>query len=101
MLVKVLKDTNKMAVGKVILKDNKEHLVALRAYQRGIVMHILHYMDEIRPVDQIKEISESTPAKIDSKEMELGQLLVQNLTSQEFDISQYSDTYAKELEKTN
>jgi DNA end-binding protein Ku len=82
LLVKVLKDTNKMAVGKVILKDNKEHLVALRAYQRGIVMHILHYMDEIRPVDQIKEISESTPAKIDSKEMELGQLLVQNLTSQ-------------------
>jgi len=99
LLVKVLKDTNKMAVGKVILKDNKEHLVALRAYQRGVVMHILHYMDEIRPVDQIKEISESTPAKIDSKEMELGQLLVQNLTSQEFDISQYSDTYAKELEK--
>jgi DNA end-binding protein Ku len=99
LLVKVLKDSNKMAVGKVILKDNKEHLVALRAYQRGIVMHILHYMDEIRPVDQIKEISESTPAKIDGKEMELGQLLVQNLTSQEFDISQYSDTYAKELEK--
>ena len=39
-------------------KRNKEHLVALRAYQRGIVMHILRYMDEIRPVEDIKEISE-------------------------------------------
>jgi non-homologous end joining protein Ku len=31
--------------------------------------------------------------------LELGQLLVENLTSEEFDISQYSDSYAKELEK--
>ena len=38
-------------------------------------MHILRYMDEIRPVEDIKEISEATPAKIDSKELELGQLL--------------------------
>jgi DNA end-binding protein Ku len=99
LLVKVLKDSNKMAVGKVILRDNKEHLVALRAYQRGIVMHILYYMDEIKPVEQIKEISETSPSKIESKELELGQLLVENLTSEEFDISQYSDSYAKELEK--
>jgi DNA end-binding protein Ku len=89
LLVKVLKDTNKMAVGKVILRDNKEHLVALRAYQRGIVMHILHYMDEIKPVEQIKEISETSPSKIESKELELGQVLVENLISEEFDISQF------------
>jgi DNA end-binding protein Ku len=62
-------------------------------------MHILRYMDEIRPVEDIKEISEATSAKVDSKEMELGQLLVRNLSSEQFDISQYSDSYAKELEK--
>ena len=56
-------------------------------------------MDEIRPVEDIKEISEATPTKIDSKELELGQLLVQNLSSEQFDISQYSDSYATELKK--
>ena len=99
LLVRVLKENNKICIGKVILRENKEHLVALRAYQRGIVMHILRYMDEIRPVEDIKEISEATPAKIDNKELELGQLLVQNLSTEQFDISQYSDSYATELKK--
>lgn len=99
LLVRVLKESDKICIGKVILRENKEHLVALRAYQRGIVMHILRYIDEIRPVEDIKEISEATLAKIDNKELELGQLLVQNLSSEQFDISQYSDSYAKELKK--
>jgi DNA end-binding protein Ku len=64
-----------------------------------MVMHILRYIEEIRPVEDIKEISEATPAKIDNKELELGQLLVHNLSSEGFDISQYSDSYATELKK--
>jgi non-homologous end joining protein Ku len=41
-----------------------------------------------------------TSQKIDTKELSLGKTLVDNLTSsKEFDIGQYSDTYAKQLEK--
>ena len=40
-----------------------------------------------------------TSQKVDAKELSLGKRLVDNLTSKEFDIGQYSDTYAKELEK--
>jgi len=40
------------------------HIVALRHYQRAIVMH-LNYIDEVRPVD---EISEPQRANVDSKE---------------------------------
>src|ERR687891_2642335 len=60
LLVKVLHDTKKVAIGKVVLKDGeKEHLIAIRAYQRGFIMHTLHYLDEIKPVEDIKEISET------------------------------------------
>jgi DNA end-binding protein Ku len=52
LLVKILNETNKVAIGKVVLKE-KEHLIALRAYQRGLVMHQLRYLDEIRPMDEI------------------------------------------------
>lgn len=38
-------------------------------------------------------------ANVDIKELSLGKLLVENLSSQHFDLSQYSDAYAKELEK--
>ena len=55
LLVKVLTETKKIALGKVVLRD-KEYVVALRPYQRVIVMHLLHYIDDIRPVDEISEL---------------------------------------------
>ena len=98
LFVKVLTETKKIAIGKVVFKD-KEHIVALRPYQRAIVMHLLHYLDEIRPVDEISELKGLQRVNVDNKELSLGKLLVENLSSEHFDISQYSDAYAKELEK--
>src|SRR5919197_5802229 len=100
LLVSILKNTRKVAIGKVVLRD-REQIVALRAYQRGIVMHILHYLDEIRPMDEIKELTEAASAKIklDEKELQLGKMLVEQLTAEEFDASEYTDAYTKEVEK--
>src|SRR5215213_5910857 len=96
LLVKILNETKKTAIGKVVLRE-KEHLVALRAYQRGLVMHQLKYLDEIRPMDEIGNLD--SLQKVDSKELSLGKTLVESLTTEKFDPGQYSDTYAKELEK--
>jgi DNA end-binding protein Ku len=96
LFVKILHETKKVAIGKVVLRE-KEHIVALRAYQRGLVMHQLKYLDEIRPMDEIGGID--VPQNVDAKELSLGKALVDNLTNEKFDPGQYSDTYAKELEK--
>jgi DNA end-binding protein Ku len=96
LLVKILHETGKIAIGKVVLRE-REHLIALRAYQRGLVMHQLKYLDEIRPMDEIGNLD--SLQKVDSKELSLGKTLVDNLTTEKFDPGQYSDTYAKELEK--
>jgi DNA end-binding protein Ku len=102
---RVINETNKIAIGKVVLKD-REHLVALRAYQRGIVMHQLRYIDELKPVDEVEGMDGSSSSSssfqqpsIDSKELSLAKTLVENLSNKEFDISQYSDDYTKQLEK--
>jgi DNA end-binding protein Ku len=97
LLVKILNETNKVAIGKVVLRE-KEHVVALRAYQRGLVMHQLKYLDEIRPMDEIGDLG-NLQQQVDSKELSLGKTLVENLTTERFDLGQYSDSYAKELEK--
>jgi non-homologous end joining protein Ku len=55
-----------------------EYLVALRAYQRGLVMHQLKYLNKIRPMDEIEGID--TPQKVDAKELSLGKTL--EITSQ-------------------
>jgi DNA end-binding protein Ku len=96
LFVKILHETGKIAIGKVVLRE-REQLVALRAYQRGLVMHQLKYLDEIRPMDEIGGLE--SLQKIDAKELSLGKALVDNLTTDKFDPGQYSDTYAKELEK--
>jgi DNA end-binding protein Ku len=96
LLVKILHETNKIAIGKVVLRE-KEYVVALRAYQRGLVMHQLRYLDEIRPMDEIGNLD--SLQKVDPKELSLGKTLVENLTTEKFDPGQYTDTYAKELEK--
>src|SRR5918998_5677687 len=96
LFVKILHETGKIAIGKVVLRE-REQLVALRAYQRGLVMHQLKYLDEIRPMDEIGNFD--SLQKVDSKELSLGKTLVDNLTTEKFDPGQYSDTYAKELEK--
>ena len=48
-------------------------------------------MDEIGNLDSLQ--------KVDTKELSLGKTLVENLTTEKFDPGQYSDSYAKELEK--
>ena len=96
LFVRILHESGKIAIGKVVLRE-KEQLVALRAYQRGLVMHQLKYLDEIRPMDEIGGLE--SLQKIDAKELSLGKALVDNLTTDKFDPGQYSDTYAKELEK--
>ena len=94
LLVKILNETNKVAIGKVVLRE-KEHVIALRAYQRGLVMHQLRYLDEIRPMGEIGVLD--SLQQVDSKELSLGKT-VENLTTERFDLGQYSDSYAKELE---
>jgi DNA end-binding protein Ku len=96
LFVKILNETKKIAIGKVVLKE-KERLVGLRAYQRGLVMHQPKYLDEIRSMDEIGNLD--SLQKVDSKELSLGKTLVESLTTEKFDPGQYSDTYAKELEK--
>jgi len=75
--------------------------VALRPYQRGIVMHVLRYLDEVRPTDDIPEITDSAKqrSKLESEEVSLAKMLVEKFSSKELDLSEYHDTYAEELEK--
>ena len=64
-------------------------------------MYVLHYLDEIRAMDEIKEISvnATNKVKLGEQELALGKILVEQLGSDRFDIGNYSDAYAKELEK--
>jgi DNA end-binding protein Ku len=102
LFIDTIRETDKIAIGKVVLKD-KEHLVALRPYQKGLVMHQLMYQEEIKPINEIEGMpgsENSIPSPpVDKREIELGKILVDNLTNKEFDASLYFNDYAKQLEE--
>jgi DNA end-binding protein Ku len=64
-------------------------------------MHQLIYQEEIKPIDEVEGMpgsENSVPIPpMDEREIELGKILVDNLTNKEFDAGQYSDDYSKQL----
>jgi len=98
LLATVLNESKQIAVGKIIL-SYKENIVALRPYQRGLVMHILKYLDQIKPPDEIPELRQIAHQrfKFEPEEISLAKRLVETMSSKSLDLTEYSDSYSKEL----
>jgi DNA end-binding protein Ku len=77
LMKKALEDVNKVAVGKIALRD-REHMATLRPYQHGMVVNSLHWPDEIRSMEELN-LPESE-VKIDKREMAMAKMLIENLT---------------------
>src|SRR6476469_9290052 len=56
----------KVGVGKLALYG-REYLVAVRPFERGIVMHTLHHAAEMRGIDAVEELN-SVPATVKPEE---------------------------------
>jgi DNA end-binding protein Ku len=96
LFLEALRISNKVAIGRVVLR-NKEYLVALRAYKKGLVMHVLHYLQEIKPIEELAELKELVVVK--ENELKLAQALISRLTAKEFDASKFKDAYTEALKQ--
>jgi DNA end-binding protein Ku len=86
----------KVGVGKLALYG-REYLVAVRPYERGIVMHTLHHAAEIRSIDAVDELA-SVPAKVKPEEMKLARQVIETF-EQPLDLATYRDEYRDGLQK--
>lgn len=69
---------------------NKEHLVIIRPYQGGLMLHTMYYADEIVAA---ADIDRGQSAKTSDRELELAKRLIDDLTAKKFDPSTYRDSY--------
>ena len=90
LLVKALEQTGKVAIAKVVIRK-KQHLAALRPYERLLLLETMYFADEVRKPDSV-----DTRGELRKAEVEMAKALVENL-SDRFDPSKYDDTYRKEL----
>jgi DNA end-binding protein Ku len=86
----------KVGVGKLALYG-REYLVAVRPFERGIVMHTLHHAAEIRSIDQVEELS-AVPAKVRPEEIKLARQVIETF-EQPLDLTTYRDEYREGLQK--
>ena len=83
LLREVMKQTGKVAVGKVVLRD-REDLVAVFPHEDGLVLQKLHYPHELRKMQDVPEIEgvkNLTPQKLNKNELKLAATLVQEMVT--------------------
>jgi DNA end-binding protein Ku len=94
LLKEALLKTGKVGVATFVMR-NKENLAVLRPTDKMMLLHRLHFAQEIRKPDEL-DLPEKSDIK--GKELEMAVTLI-NQTTGDFDINQYKDTYVEELMK--
>ena len=92
LLREVLKQTGKVGLGKVVLRD-REDFVAIAPQGDGLVVFKLRYPKEVRKIDEVPQIGEY---KIDEKELKLAHTLVDQMVTSIRDI-EMKDNYSDAL----
>ena len=86
----------KIGIGKLALYG-REYLVAVRPFQRGLVMHTLHHAAEMRGIDSVEELN-SVPATVKPEEMKLARQVIQTF-EQPLNLADYKDEYREGLQR--
>ena len=92
LLSQAMKKQNKVALARWV-SGNREHLVILRPFEQGLVLHTMFYADEVRDFAAIDK--EDAPVK--EKEVKLAEMLIDELTEKKFNPLQYKDEYRERL----
>ncbi|RAV98021.1 non-homologous end joining protein Ku [Pseudochryseolinea flava] len=94
LLMHTLKDSGKIAVGKVVLRD-RETPVLLSPHEGGMVMYRLRYPNEVRSIREVPQLLE---VKADKEQLKLAKTLVDSM-SVKFSQIEMKDHYYDALKK--
>jgi DNA end-binding protein Ku len=92
LLAQAMKRQNKVAVARWV-SGHREHLVVLRPFEEGLVLHTMYYADEVRDFGAL----EVDDVELRDKELGLAEMLIDELTVEQFDPLAYKDEYRERL----
>jgi DNA end-binding protein Ku len=91
LLFEALRQTQYYGVAKVSM-HNREHVVILRPSSKGLLLHTMYYVDEIRKVEEFR----TDTSLIKERELELAKTLI-SILADDFQPEKYHDTYRDNL----
>ena len=92
LLAEAMRKEHKVALARWV-SANREHLVIIRPFQNGLVLHTMFYADEVRDFGAV----EIEDAPVREKEVKLAEMLIDELTEKKFNPLQYRDEYRQRL----
>lgn len=93
LLREVLGEEGKVALGKVAIRT-REHPVAVRPEGRALIMHTLHYPDEVRKISSVPDLNGKV--SIHPRERQMGKQLIASMGAS-FDPEEFKSDYKKAL----
>jgi DNA end-binding protein Ku len=93
LLAEAMMQSRRVALAHYTMR-NKEHLVIIRPYEGGLMLHTMYYQDEIVAE---ADVDRGQNAKTSDKELELAQRLIDDLTEKKFDPSKYHDEFRERV----
>lgn len=92
LLAQAMKKQSKVALARWV-SANREHLIIIRPFEEGLILHTMYYADEVRDFAAVEK--EDAPVK--EKEVKLAEMLIDELTEKKFNPLQYKDEYRERL----
>jgi DNA end-binding protein Ku len=93
LLADAMSQSGRVALGRFTMRG-KEHLVLIRPFGKGLMLHTVYYADEVRPAEDVDQ-AENEPVR--DAELTLAKRLIDELTEKEFDPSKYHDQYRERV----
>ena len=93
LLATAMTESKRVALAHFTMRS-KEHLVIIRPYEGGLMLHTMYYQDEIVAE---ADVDRGQNAKTSDKELELAQRLIDDLTEKKFDPSKYHDDFRERV----
>ncbi len=94
LLRNVLAETNKAGIAKIIIRT-RQHLAAVKANGRLLVLELMHFGDELVPASSVTAPEEK---KLGPRELTMAKTLVDQM-SEDWDPKRYTDDYRSALMK--
>lgn len=92
LLAEAMRKQNKVAVARWV-SGHREHLVVLRPFEGGLILHTMFYADEVRDFGAI----EAEGGEVRDKEIALAEMLINELSEDAFDPLHHKDEYRERL----
>jgi DNA end-binding protein Ku len=93
LLADAMSQSGRVALGRFTMRG-KEHLVLIRPFGKGLMLHTVYYSDEVRPAEDVDQ-AQNEPVR--EAELTLAKRLIDELTGNEFDPSKYRDHYRERV----